>query len=381
MKTIDRRDFLKKSSFFLTVGLFSNPFKVSSEELLAATKSQKLEIEYRTLGKTGLRATTVGYGAMRTTDSAVLQKALDQGINFVDTAHGYQDGNNEVMVGKVLQSRRKEVILCTKIRQKSASEMTRMFETSLARLRTDYVDVLYLHNLKSVSDVQNSEALKLFSDLKQAGKIRFMGFSTHQNEAELVRQAALDKTWDVVLVAYNFEKEAALTEAIQKAATAGIGMVAMKTQAGGYKTETMGKLSPHQAALKWVLKNPNVHTTIPSMTTFAELEEDIQVMSQKMSWRDEKILELYSQSIDKLYCRSCGVCLATCPYGVDIPEINRCLMYFSGYGDPELAVVNYQELTPAQNALKCQACHACVAQCKHGIDLARRLPRTHRLLA
>ena len=351
----------------------------------------KLNLEYRTLGKTGLRVTIVGYGAMRTTDSAVLQRALDLGINFVDTAHGYQDGNNELMVGKVIAPRRKEIILCTKIpaadkgrfRQylpdsTTKSKMEDWFETSLQRLKTDYVDILYLHNSKTIDDIHNEAANELFSKWKTEGKIRFMGFSTHSNEAELLEQAAKDKFWDVILVAYNFKKEEALTKAVQAAAAAGIGIVAMKTQAGGYKTDALGDVSPHQAALKWVLQNPAVHTTIPSMTTFAELEEDVQVMGQKMGWHDRKILHRYSQAIDKHYCRSCGACIETCPHGMDSPELNRCLMYYQGYGDLNLARTSFNAL-PFET--KCVSCSYCRAQCKYGIDLASRMALIPELFA
>ena len=116
------------------------------------------------------------------------------------------------------------------------------------------------------------------------------------------------------------------------------------------------------------------------MTTFDELEEDIQVMGQKMGWNDRKILNRYSQSIDKQYCRSCDACGGTCPYEVDIPEVNRCLMYLEGYGDLALARSNYQELLPQHNALKCENCISCSAICKYGIDLAERMPRINHLL-
>jgi predicted aldo/keto reductase-like oxidoreductase len=380
MEHLNRRHFLKTGATAMAAGLVSQ----TARPLLAAAEPEvpkgKINLEYRTLGKTDLKITTVAYGAMRTTDPAVLERALDLGINLVDTAHVYQGGNNEVMVGNVLKKRRKDAFLCTKIKPDNKKGMTRLFETSLKRLQMEYVDILYLHSVSQIDQIHDEAAMELFAQWKKAGKVRFIGFSTHSNEAELVQQASLDKFWDVILVAYNFKKEPALTEAIHQAAAAGIGIVGMKTQAGGYDTKALGNLSPHQAALKWVLQNPSVHTTIPSMTTFAELEEDVQVMGHKMGWRDRETLERYGQLIDQEYCRSCGACRESCPHGVNIPEINRCYMYLAGYRDFNLARTNYQELAP-EIRQACADCGTCVAQCKYGIQLSQRMPQINQMFA
>ena len=372
---------MKKGTTVLAGGYIAG----SAVDVLGTTdndaKDNKQHVNYRILGNTKLKVSEVGYGAMRTKDAAVIQYALDLGINFIDTAHVYQGGNNEILVGNVIAPRRKDVILCTKIRRGNKKELIRDFETSLKRLRTDYVDILYYHSMKKMSHIHDEVAMELFSQWKKEGRIRFTGFSTHSNEAELLNQAADDKFWDVILVAYNFKKEKELTDAINKAAAAGIGIVAMKTQAGGYKTKEMGSLSPHQASLKWVLQNQNVHTTIPSMATFDELEEDIQVMGQSMGWRERKTLHHYGEIIDRKYCRSCGMCRSTCPNGVDIPEVNRCYMYLDGYRDPELAHANYGSLSADNNARACESCDVCSAQCKYGIDLKERMPAMNALLS
>ncbi len=378
MKRFTRRHFIRNTGA-IAGGVWITRSGLSNAK--TNQKSDKIVPEYRTLGKTGLKVTTIGYGAMRTTDAAVLERALDLGINIVDTAYVYQGGNNEIMVGNVLKKRRKDVILCTKIKPDKEKDMIRMFEESLQRLQTDYVDILYAHSFKKIDHLHNEIIMNLFQRFKKEGKVRFIGFSTHSNETELVNQAAEDRFWEVILVAYNFEKEKELTPAINKAGAAGIGIVGMKTQAGGYETESMGRLSPHQAALKWVLQNPNVHTTIPSMVTFDQLEENIQVMGKKMGWNDRKILNKYGQGIDKRYCRSCGMCVDTCPNGVDIPEVNRCYMYADGYNDPNLARTNYRELSNSENAEKCQNCDVCVATCKYGINLKNRMPSMNQLLA
>ena len=387
---MNRRSFILKSSTALGIGVASKvcePVFSKMNRVYASTVNDKSStkdtpsLEYRVLGKTGLKVSAVGYGAMRTTDPAVVHRALDLGINFIDTAHGYQDGNNEIMIGNVMKQRRDEAYVCTKIPHADKKRMTEMFETSLKRLQMDTVDILHYHSVKTIERLHNEEAMALLTKWKKQGKTRFIGFSTHTNEAELLGQAAKDKFWDVILVAYNFKKSPELTKAIEAVAKAGIGVVAMKTQAGGYKDSQMGSWSPHQAALKWVLQNPHVHAAIPSMTTFEELEEDVQVMGKKMGWHDRKVLDRYGQIIDPLYCRACNSCVLTCPHGVDIPEINRCLMYAEGYGDLALARMNYAELSTDQNVSHCIGCEKCVAKCVHGLNIARKMETAHRMFS
>lgn len=379
-QSIDRRHFISKSSKFVAGGIMANSLMQQLD--VPKNKSEKAEstLEYRTLGNTGLKVTAVGYGAMRTTDPALLAHALDLGINIVDTAHVYQGGNNEKLVGNVLNNRRKDVILCTKLKQKSVEQMMRDFEISLKRLKTDYIDILYLHSARRISDIQNEDYMKFYQKLKKQGKVRFIGFSTHSNETELVNQAAQDKFWDVILVAFNFSKEKALSEAIKVAAQSGIGIVAMKTQAGGYETEEMGDLSPHQAALKWVLQSEGVHTTIPGVKTFDELNEDFQVMNTKLGWNDRKTLYHYGNAIRNKYCVGCNACKEQCPYGVDIPEVNRCFMYYEGYRDIDLARSSYADLSAKTNASKCGLCAECKVICPHGIDIAARMKNVNNIL-
>lgn len=387
---MNRRNFMRKSSTLFGAGValkyckpcFSGISRLNASTLAIKSSSDDTPaLEYRVLGKTGLKVTAVGYGAMRTTDPAVVHRALDLGINFIDTAHGYQNGNNESMIGKVMKQRRNEAYVCTKISNSDKEKMEKMIEKSLKRLQMDTVDILCYHSVKTIDRLHKEDAMELFMKWKKQGKARFIGFSTHRNEPELLEQAAKDKFWDVILVAYNFTKSHRLTKAIEAAARAGIGIVAMKTQAGGYKDSKMGSLSPHQAALKWVLNNPNVSTTIPSMTTFEELGEDIQAMGKKMGWHDRKVLDRYGQVIDPLYCRACNACLQTCPNGVDIPEVNRCLMYAEGYGDLSLARTNYAELSTDENASKCMRCERCVARCVNGLNLARKMEIAAKLFA
>ena len=164
MKRFTRRHFIRNT------GAIASGMLVSSSGISFSKTNQRSDQivhEYRTLGKTGIKVTTVGYGAMRTTDGAVVEQALDLGINFVDTAYVYQGGNSERMVGNVLKKRRKEVILCTKIKPDSEKDMIRMFEESLKRLQTDYVDILYAHSLKKTDELHDETIMNLFQQFKR----------------------------------------------------------------------------------------------------------------------------------------------------------------------------------------------------------------------
>jgi len=251
--------------------------------------------------------------------------------------------------------------------------MMASLEASLKSLQTDYVDVIQLHDLSEVNQIKNKNAMEALQKMKKEGKARFIGFTTHRNQAELLKTAIQMNFYDMILVAYNFKSPEELGTAIQEAEKAGIGIVAMKTQAGGYKKHEMGNLSPHQAALKWVLQNPGVATTIPSMVTYAQLKENVQVMDSKMGWHDRKTLHRYGKAIDKTLCRMCDGCKDLCPHGVDILDVNRSLMYFEGYNDPRLAFETYMNIPSKKRPDVCRDCNSCVVKCKFGLNIRQKM--------
>ncbi|NQT25427.1 aldo/keto reductase [candidate division KSB1 bacterium] len=377
-----RRQFLKKGSQSLLALSAMPSFKWLALDTADETKKEQDPIEYRILGKTGMKITTVSMGAMRTREPSVIHHALDQGINYIDTARRYMDGYNEVVVGQVLKTRRKDTFVATKILpgKFSESEILDSLEASLKALQTDYVDVIQLHGMSNVEDIQNEEAMSTLAKIKQEGKARFVGFTTHSNQRELLLAAIPLKFYDTILVSYNFKSPPELGEAIQKAADSGIGIVAMKTQAGGYETKELGNLSPHQAALKWVLQNQGVHTTIPGMVTYAQIDENIQAMGSKMGWHDRKVLHRYGNAIDHKLCRMCGQCEGACPQGVSVLDVNRVLMYSEGYRDPDLASMTFHELSAKERGLACLSCDHCTVRCPHGLNIQARIQSVQQLM-
>jgi predicted aldo/keto reductase-like oxidoreductase len=292
------------------------------------------------------------------------------------------NGQNEGMVAQAVKGIRDKVYISTKIKGGTKSRMLRNIEESLRALQTDHVDVLHLHSLSSGKQVMDEKTRQVMAQARQEGKARFLAVSTHKGEAEVLDAVVQDpeKLFDVVTVAYNFKKGKEVKEAIARAAKGGVGIVAMKTQAGGYKTKELGEISPHQAALKWVLQDTNVAAAIPAMVNLDQIEEDTQVMKMKFSKVDEQILRRYGYAIEPYYCQSCGLCSPGCPFGVDICEVNRCLMYAEGYCDIELARAAYASLPETRSAAACEVCKECTAACVNGLDIGQKMRKALAIL-
>ena len=226
-------------------------------------------------------------------------------------------------------------------------------------------------------------AKEILPQLKKQGKVRFFGVTTHKNEAEVLHALADDKDrfFDTALVKYNFKSDAQTKQAIARAAQANIGIIAMKTLAGGYATDVLGPFSPYQAAIKWVLQDQHITATIPGMRDLAQLREDIAVMRTRFGYLDNFILERYGAAVQPYYCHLCGKCEATCPKGVAISTINRCLMYAEAYKSPVLARSTYHEIPSSLSASVCLDCSDCVARCINKLDIPVKMERARKLLA
>lgn len=376
---IGRRRFMKSASsalFGLTLpSLWKAGPAVAREEALQS-------LEYRTLGRTGLKVTTVSMGVMNCSDPAVLNRAYDLGVNFYDTAHSYMAGRNEEMVGKVFRDRRDKVFILTKIAPKPAERENRAsVETSLRRLQTDYVDVLLWHALERPEQVSSPAHLEFMNKLKKEGKIRFHGFSTHSNVAALLRESSKSNLHDVVEISYNFTRSNDLMEAVGKAAESGMGVVAMKTQAGGYKTEKIGTLTPHQAALKIVLSNRNISTAIPGVKTIEQINECVSVMGTELSLEDLQRLDKYGSTLRGRICTMCGGCVGTCPHGVAHSDLLRAVMYREAYQDERLVHAVLGDPRRAQKIRMCAECSSCSIQCVRGLDIHAHLKSLHKMLS
>jgi aryl-alcohol dehydrogenase-like predicted oxidoreductase len=375
-KGMGRRKFIKTISATLLGIAAPNILKVRS----SLAKSDKAPTpEYRILGKTGLKVTTVSMGVMNCSDPSVLLQAFDLGINFYDTADCYMHGHNEEMVGKAFEGKRQKVFIQTKVHAHDEKKMRDSVERSLRRLRTDYIDVLVWHGHSSPEEVSDPKLFEFMSKMKKEGKVCFSGFSAHTRMAPLLREAAKSNFHDVALVSYNFTHSKDLKGAVALAAKSGIGIVAMKTQAGGYKKEKIGAFNPHQAALKYLLMDQNVSAAIPGVTTIEQIEECAAVMGAPFSKQNLDELKEYYSFLQARICTMCGGCIGECPYGVHRSDFLRAVMYHEGYENDSLLRDSLQRVTRKDLQL-CSECLSCSVVCRRGLDMKAQVRMVQELI-
>src|SRR4051812_38460612 len=210
----------KSRGTFLAAGIGAPPILATpmrpADLKPAAPTATSPKLAYRTLGKTGLKVTSVAFGSMITSDGSVLERAADFGINYFDTARGYQNGNCERMVGNALKSRRKNLFISTKSHSRTKEGALTDLDKSLAELQTDYVDIWYLHAIGKPEELSD-ELIEAQAIAKKAGKIRFAGFSTHGNHKEVIAAGIAKGKFDVVLATYNFTMDASISAVLKQA--------------------------------------------------------------------------------------------------------------------------------------------------------------------
>jgi predicted aldo/keto reductase-like oxidoreductase len=364
---------------------------------LGLEESGDPKIVTRTLGRTGLELPVVSFGVMNSDSPDLLRRALDIGVRHLDTAHGYLRGNSEKVIGQVLEERgdRDRIIVATKMRfardrdqlvfvdegtpgHPGATEenLLEQLALSLERLRTDYVDVLYLHSIYSPAMATHERLMNAMVKAKQSGKARFIGISTHHDEPKVIRAATDAGVYDVILTAYNFlqDHRDEVGQAIDYAAGKGVGVVAMKTQGGNQLNRDGSTQINHRAALKWALSNPNVCTTIPGITTFDQLDLDISVMADlELTVDEQRELKIASLVPGPMFCQNCRQCLPTCPHGAEVSALMRAAMYADGYGNLDAAETTLAALPLDRGLAVCDSCSSCVATCRRGIDIGDRV--------
>ncbi len=403
--SFERRDFLKLGATgFAASAVAAGCATVAAEQkpstpVAAAPEPPKPEAPAkptgtarRKLGRTGIEVPLVSMGVMNADNPNLVKAALDGGMFLLDTAHGYQDGRNEEMLGTVLPGRKRDsFVLCTKVFVSTLDRQTGLFgpktrgeeiseklDISLKRLGLDHVDVLYLHCQSAREGVLHGALMKALEKVKKDGKARFIGVSTHKNEPEVLRAAVEGKLYDVVLTSYNFKQDHHLEvqKAIGEAALAGLGIVAMKTQAGVYWDKEKTKPIDMKAALRWALRDPNVATAIPGFTTFDQLQDDLIVMREPaLTPADGE--KLRDEKLAGLFCQGCEECLEACRQHLPIPELMRSYMYGHAYRNREAA----QSLLLALDLPRtpCGDCDSCPVVCAKGFDVRDRIRDIARL--
>ena len=390
-----RRKFIKTGMTGLA-GAVIAPSILKARKGCIESQDQDRKFVCRTLGKTGLKLPVVSMGTYDA--SSLAQEALDAGIVHIDTSADYNEGNDERMFGELFKERpRKSFVIGTSVGmwqfRRSAEQVTdaisseklkATFDGSLERLQLDFIDIYYLGGIQHKEIMVYEPYLKTLREIKKSGKARFMGVTTHSNEPEIIRLAADSDVFDVVLTRYNFRMNNVdeVNEAIQYAADKGMGIVAMKTQAGVYWDQKTKKEKINQkAALKWALRNENIHTAIPSFKNLDQLYEDLSVMENleltDQEWTDLKLDKGPQLSPTGLFCSECSTCLSQCPFDFDIPTAMRSYMYAYGYEQPAKARKTLDCID--FSSVPCADCSVCCVKCPSGFDVKAKMTDIARL--
>jgi predicted aldo/keto reductase-like oxidoreductase len=366
-------------------------------------------MQYREYGKTGVKVSVLGFGAMRISriksridvelSASILRHAFDLGVNYVDTAAIYSRGRNETIVGKAIQGRRDQVFVATKnyYRGKSEDEWQTHLDGSLERLGTDYIDFYHLHAVRW--DVYRKQLgpgkpVERFRKAKEEGLVRHLCFSSHDKPENIIKLIDSGE-FDGMLVQYNL-LDRANEQAIAHAHEKGMGVAIMGPVGGGRlappseKIQDMvgGAKSTPDIALRFVLSNPNVTLALSGMTNIEMVKENVVTASREEPLSAEerqRVLEalVETQRLSDLYCTGCGYCMP-CPNDVDIPSNFEAMNYYRVWGLEEHARNLYKRLGKRRRrgavvqrwAAACVECGECEPKCPQNIPIRERLKET-----
>jgi len=264
----------------------------------------------RAMGNTGINVTPVCFGAPRTNEESLIKYAISKGINFIDTGRAYGNGNNEKLVGRAVTGIRKSVVIQSKIRlewnelpskgkgKKGYDEiryaLSSKLEASLKTLNTDYIDIMLYHDALDENLLFHPETLKFFSEMKQNGTIRVMGFSTHNDYMHLPARNNSERFYDVLMVPFNHKgsfihsvtgnysewDQEKLIGILEEAYNKGIGIIAMKTCSGGKYSPSPEIDESFREAVKWVLQKKYISSAAIAMANFEQVDEHIGLLNE-----------------------------------------------------------------------------------------------------
>ena len=362
-----RRDFMK-----ITGAAGVGSAIVSFGKFAGAQDSALKQVPTRPFGKTGQQVSMLSFGGSQNLSSKqlLLRQAIKMGVTYWDTAASYSGGKSEEAMGKYFAKYpddRKNIFLVSKAHTSDPYQLSLSLKQSLERLRTDYVDLYFVHGVRNAKEELNQSVKTWAEKAKAEGKIRFMGFSTHRNmERNLMEGAKLG--WiDGIMSTYNYRlmNTDDMKRAVEACAKAGIGLTAMKTQAKffarfysdiGNENDVAAVLAdrfiqkgftPEQAKLKVVWENPQIASICSEMTNMTILQANVAAAldQTELSLQDRQLLEGYAQVSAPGYCAGCGnVCESVLNADVPISDIMRYLMYHDEYGNQEQAMQLFNDL-------------------------------------
>ena len=328
-------------------------------------------MEYRTLGKTGLKISRLGFGGIpiQKIDAEgtrqLAHRMLDAGINYIDTARGYTV--SESYLGYALEGIRDHFVLATKSMSRDKAGMARDIDTSLANLRTNYIDLYQIHN-PTPADLDQvcapGGALEALLEAKKGGKIGHLGITAHTNA---IFERALELPWvETIMFPYNIvetQGEALMRRCTEK----NIGFIVMKPLAGG-------AIEDASLALRWILQNEEVSVVIPGMAEEREIRQNLAAAQDRSPLTQAEQDQIFAirQALGTQFCRRCNYC-APCTAGISIYSIFLMDGYLSRFGLEDWARARYAAMD--KTASDCIGCGVCESRCPYALPIRDMMKR------
>ena len=326
-------------------------------------------MEYRILGKTGLRISRLGFGGIpiqridAEETKALVRQLHSAGINYIDTARAYTV--SEEYLGYALEGIRDQFVLATKGMGRTREAMEQDIATSMRNLRTDYIDLYQIHN-PSAADFEKVQqpggALEALQAAKAAGKIGHIGVTLHSVE---LFAKAVELPWvETIMFPYNIVETQA-RELIRTCAEKNIGFIAMKPLAGG-------AIDDAPLAMRFLACDPDVTVAIPGMAEVRELEQNVAAFADTAPMTEEELAKMQAirDSLGTQFCRRCNYC-APCTAGIPISGVFLIEGYYSRYGLTDWATKRYDGL--AGHASDCVDCGVCETRCPYNLPIRQML--------
>ena len=328
-------------------------------------------MEYRILGKTGLKISRMGFGGIpiqkidEEGTRKLLHEMMEMGVNYIDSARGYTV--SEQYIGYGLEGIRDKFVLATKSMSRTKEAMAADIETSLGNFRTDYIDLYQVHNpsMEQLDQViGEGGAVEALMEAKAAGKIGHIGLTAHSTA---VFERALGLDWvETIMFPYNIVEQQG-AELIHKCAEKNIGFIDMKPLAGG-------AIEDATLALRYVCSNPDVTVVIPGMAEVRELEQNLAACSNTEPLADEelKAMDKVREQLGTDFCRRCNYC-APCTVGINIPSVFLFAGYLQRYDLADWAKDRYSTLKVKASA--CIGCGKCEPRCPYHLPIREKLKK------
>lgn len=389
---LSRRQLLTAGSAVAVGGVTFGPHAAFADPAVSTLP----KVPRRILGKTKQSVPILLFGGAVKLDPRFdpkMAEALRFGVDYFDAADCYGGGTCEAAVG-AFHSRAKvrdKIWITSKSDRHEPEAMAKTLDHSLGKLRTDHVDMYFLHALRDKA-LLTAELERKVAALKKQGKLRFFGFSCHHgNVVELLHAAAAHPWIDAVMFRYNFRQygDLELNKAIDAAKKAEVGLIAMKTQGSEASFqkrwssfEKTGKWNKYQAVLKAVWEDERITAAVSHMDTFDKLRENIAAAlnKDKLTQVEREALERYARATRGAACHGCDQhCNPSVDAPVQIADTLRLLMYHDVYGEPDKARRLFAQLPEGARKLSGIDFSEAEQACPHGVELAAEMRRAARV--